>query len=90
MKNTRIIGILNELKQYIGSQLYSGYYQDFSEEYHTDAVSNKDTFDNMCLEFAKERLPKNFDISRISHLIIDIKKSKINIKISIDDKKFEI
>ncbi|MBI2147464.1 hypothetical protein HYU19_03220 [Candidatus Woesearchaeota archaeon] len=91
MKLTKIKGIAHDLANHLDFQIWFGYYQDIQKDVITDVTQNKDSFDAMCVEFFKERLPTSFDFKRINKITVEIHRSmtslNVKVEVKVDDKE---
>ena len=92
MKLTKLKGIAHDLANHLDFQIWFGYYKDILKDVSTDVTERKNSFDNMCIEFFKERLPKSFEFNRIKKIFVEIHRSmttlNIKVEVKVDDKEF--
>lgn len=92
MKLGKLKGIAHDLTIYLDNQIWFGSYKNLQKDIKTDVLSQKNSFDKMCVEFFKERLSKSFEFGRIKNILIEIHRSKsslnIKIKVKVDGEEF--
>jgi len=83
MKLTKVKGITHDLAHYLDFQIWRGYFRDTKKDFIIDAVRSKSSFSRMCVAFYKERLPKNFDFSRIKNIIVEVHRTMTTLKLTV-------
>ena len=91
MKLTKLRGIAHDLANHLDNQFWFGYYKDLNKV-NSNILEKKNQFDKSCLEFFKERLPKNFNMDRIKKIHVKADrvgwKLTITIKVNVDEQEF--
>ena len=76
MKTTRMKGIAHDLANHLGFEIGFNRFKGIGRV-KTDVLKlRKDNeFDKHCVDFVKERLPKNFDFNRLKHVFVEVELS---------------
>lgn len=85
MKHSIIKGILHDFSNHLGLLLWYDKLEGFPSYKKTNVLEKKDKFEEYCVSFLFERLPDDFDFSRITKFLIETQKTDKNIHL-----KFEV
>ncbi len=93
MKLSIFKGLAYDLSDHLSFMIVSGELSKMVDfPINKNVLDKKDKFDEYCVKFFKDRIPKNFDFSRIKKIIIRIKRSamlySVKVEITVDDKVF--
>jgi hypothetical protein len=83
MKLTRIKGITHDFVHYLDFNIWHGYFRDTKKDFIIDAIRSKSSFSKVCVAFYKERLPKNFDFSRVKNIIVEVHRTMTSLNITV-------
>jgi len=90
MKLTIFKGICHDLSDHLNFLIFSGQLTEFPLS--SNILEAKDKFDELCLDFVRERVPKTFNFNRIKKVFISISVggygNRVITTIDIDDKIF--
>ena len=70
MKLTVLKGIAHNLAHHIDSEICHGIYKEMYPM-NREVLQQKSSFDRMCVEFFKERIPENFDFNKIKSIQVN-------------------
>jgi hypothetical protein len=93
MKHSVLKGILHDFSNHIGLLLWYKKLGDFPQYKKTNVLERKDEFEKYCSTFLFERLPPDFDTTKITKYILEIifkpKEIAMKFELNLDKQKVE-
>lgn len=91
MKHSIIKGILHDFSNHIGLLLWYKKFEGFPTYFKQNVLEEKDKFEKYCKSFLFERLPEDFEMTRITKFVVELittpKSIHINMELNLDKQK---
>ena len=86
MRLKRLKGLAHDLAHHLDFVIWTKQIKVPSNFFETNILEKKDSFDEHCVKFFKDRLPKSFDFSRVENITVGVNWQKRTLHVAVDVK----
>ena len=79
-------GLAHDLAHHLDFMIWTKQIKVPSHFFETNILEKKDSFDEHCVKFFKDRLPKSFDFSRVENITVGVNWQKRTLHVAVDVK----